>query len=219
MTSRRGRLITFEGGEGAGKSTQVRRLVSRLLEHGVSVLATREPGGSPFAERLRDVLLSGSMSGLGSAGEALLFTAARIDHVDTAIAPALAAGRFVVCDRYVDSTRAYQGALGAIDPGLIGAFERVSVGPNRPDLTVLIDVPAEIGLARAAARRAQAEADRFESRDMAYHGRLRRAFLDIAEAEPARFLVVDGARASEEIADEVWRDVNIRFLEPIRRAS
>ena len=214
QASRRGKLITFEGGEGAGKSTQVRLLAERLSATGLDVVATREPGGSPHAEALRNVLLSGFGARLGPQGEALLFTAARIDHLDATILPALAAGKFVISDRFIDSTLAYQGVLGDVSGGLIAALERVAIGDNRPDLTVLVDLEPEAGLARAAARRGHAEVDRFESEDLRFHTRLREAYLAIARAEPARFLVVDGSLPVPAIADRIWREVASRFSLP-----
>ena len=149
-------------------------------------MLTREPGGSPGAEALREVILSGRRARYGAVGEAMLFSAARIDHIDATIAPALKRGEWVVCDRFLDSTRAYQGAGGELDPALIASLERVAVGACRPDLTLVLDLPAAEGLARAAARRGAAAADRFEGEGLAFHETLRRAFLAIVEAEPER---------------------------------
>src|SRR5947209_18197369 len=151
----RGRFITFEGGEGAGKSTQVGRLVSHFEELGIAVVATREPGGSPKAEALRGVLLSGAAARFGAAGEAILFSAARIDHVDNTIEPALARGAWVVSDRFADSTRAYQGTLGKLDTRFILELERVAVANARPDLTIFLDIPPEAGLLRVSKRRSE----------------------------------------------------------------
>src|SRR6516165_2857139 len=170
----RGSFITLEGGEGAGKSTQTRLVVEKLRSKNIKAIATREPGGSAGAEILRDVLLSGIVKPLGPAAEAILFSAARIDHLDTMIKPALAAGTWVVCDRFSDSTRAYQGALGNLDPRFLSALERVTLSGTRPDLTLILDLPAEMGLSRAAGRRnAGAAPDRFESEDLGFHQRLR----------------------------------------------
>src|SRR5690606_35479771 len=138
---------------GAGKSTQVERLRSRLSQRGIGVVATREPGGAPRAERIRSFLLAGRAKALGPAAEAILFSAARNDHLDTTIRPALARGQWVLCDRFSDSTRAYQGALGDLDPTFLTRLEEVVVGATRPDLTLVLDLPPELGLARAAARR------------------------------------------------------------------
>ncbi len=145
-----GRFITFEGGEGAGKSTQIARLLDCLKAEGLDAIATREPGGSPKAERIRESVLSGAAQSLGPFAEAILFSAARIDHLRETIRPALARGAFVLCDRFADSTRAYQGVLGHIDASLMRALEWATIGDTRPDLTFILDVPAEVGLARAA---------------------------------------------------------------------
>lgn len=203
-----GRFITFEGGEGAGKSTQVQLLGQRLRDAGIDVVTTREPGGSPGAEILRHVILSGAAKPLGPLMEASLFAAARADHLDTTIRPALAAGKWVVCDRFADSTRAYQGALGQIDAGLLAELERVTVGSTRPDLTLVLDVSAEEGLRRAAVRSgAGAGADRFESEGLGFHTQLREAFLAIARNEPKRCVVIDGRQDVQMIADQVWQAV------------
>ena len=171
----RGRFITFEGGEGTGKSTHSTLLADRLKSVGTSVVLTREPGGSPGAEVIRHVLLSGVAKPLGIEAEALLFAAARGDHVRNTIEPALAQGVWVVCDRFLDSTRVYQGSLGHLDPLFIRALERVTIGDLKPDLTFVLDVPAEIGLARASKRRGERVADRFEAESRAFHEALREA--------------------------------------------
>src|SRR5262249_5914227 len=145
----RGRLITLEGGEGAGKSTQLAHIVRWLQQRGIDAIGTREPGGSPGADILRRFLLSGRAASLGPAAEAILFSAARIDHIDATIDPALCAGRFVVCDRFADSTRIYQGAREQLDPRFLRALERVTLGAVRPDLTLIFDLPPAEGLARA----------------------------------------------------------------------
>ena len=202
----RGRFITLEGGEGAGKSTQVKLLADYLRSLGRECVVTREPGGSPVAEQLREVILSGVAASLGPAAEAVLFSAARIDHIAQTIAPALARGAFVICDRFADSTRAYQGAQGKVDGSLIDALEKVAVGRYRPDLTLILDLPAETGLARANQRRADAKADRFEAEDMSFHQGLRKAFLDIAAGEPQRCAVIDAAQSPDDVAKAI-RDV------------
>jgi dTMP kinase len=209
-----GRFVTFEGGEGAGKSTQIRRLAQRLAQRGVEVVSTREPGGTPHAERLRELLLSGRAKALGALGEATLFAAARIDHVERLIRPALESGAFVLCDRFLDSTRAYQGAMGKADPRALALLEEVAVGAARPDLTFVLDLPVAEGLARAARRRGRAgdSADRFESEDVAFHEGLRTAFLDIAQREPGRCVVVSSTRPEEDVANEIWRVVESRLL-------
>jgi dTMP kinase len=211
----RGRFITFEGGEGVGKSTQLDRLAAHLRACGLEVVTTREPGGTPKAEALRKVLLSGRIAPLGPLAEAALFAAARIDHVDKLIAPALARGVFVLCDRFTDSTRAYQGARGGVDPQTLALLEQAAVGDLRPDLTIILDLPHEQGMARAAKRRAATglRADRFEAEDAAFHEGLRRAFLAIAEQEPERCCVIDASQPLEETARAIRQIVDARFLE------
>jgi dTMP kinase len=199
----KGFFITFEGGEGAGKSTQIARLAERLRREGEDVVTTREPGGSEGAEALRHILLSGAARSAGDpALEPVLFAAARADHVETLIRPALDAGRTVVCDRFHDSTRVYQGLAG-VDSDLIELLERVAVGSIVPDLTIVLDVPVEIGIARARERRGEEEADRFEAEGPEVHRRRRDAFLELAQREPQRCVVVDGSRAVDEIAKEI----------------
>jgi dTMP kinase len=209
-----GRFITFEGGEGAGKSTQIARLAVRLENEGISVVVTREPGGTPVAEAIRGALLSGVAQELGADGEAILFAAARADHVDKVIRPALSAGRWVLCDRFIDSTRVYQGAAGGVDAATLTALERVSVGSTRPDLTVILDIPVEAGLARAGKRREEQglAADRFEGDDIAVHEARRRAYLAIANADPDRCIVVDANRSEAKVARAVWQVVSLRLL-------
>ena len=209
----RGKFITLEGGEGAGKSTQARRLAEHLRSLGHECVVTREPGGSPVAEALREVILSGAAAPLGPSAETVLFAAARIDHVVQTILPALARGAFVVCDRFTDSTRVYQGALGQVDPGLIRTLEEIATAQCRPDLTLILDLPAQTGLARAAARRAQQAADRYEAEGLAFHEGLRLAFLEIAASEPQRCKVVDAARGPEEVAQAIKAVVQA-LLEP-----
>jgi dTMP kinase len=214
MSARRGSFITFEGGEGVGKSTQVRRIAARLSALGIDVIATREPGGSPGAEILRDFLLAGTVKPLGPKAEAILFAAARIDHIDNLIAPALTAGTWVVSDRFADSTRAYQGTVGGLDPRFLRVLERVTLCGLTPDLTVILDLPAEVGLARAARRRAAGvPADRFESENLAFHEALRNAYLAIAAAEPSRCVVVNAAQDVDAVAEAVWNAVGRRLLD------
>jgi dTMP kinase len=221
-STRRGRFITLEGGEGAGKSTQVQRLMARLDRHGVRAMATREPGGSPKAEEIRDVILSGRARELGPMAEAVLFSAARADHLDHTIRPALARGVCVICDRFADSTRAYQGALGNVPPVVLAALERVVVGVTRPDLTLILDVPPELGLARAAERRAQRNetADRFEMEDVEFHRKLRQAFREIAEREPERCVLIDASGSPDVVEERIWAAVTPRLsLTRVEEAS
>jgi dTMP kinase len=208
-----GRFITFEGGEGAGKSTQIDRLARRLEARGVTVVVTREPGGSERAERIRGALLGGGAKALGRLAEALLFSAARLDHLESKIRPALDKGAFVLSDRFADSTRAYQGLDGGLEPAVIASLERIVVGATKPDFTFILDLPAEMGLARALARReARAEAaDRFEAEEIAFHERLRQAFLAIGRQEPERCLVIDATRDAEQVEDQIWAAVEKRF--------
>jgi dTMP kinase len=205
-----GLFITFEGGEGAGKSTQVARLRGRLEEAGHRVVATREPGGSPRAEAIRASILGGEAKPYGPLAEALLFSSARHDHLEKKIRPALREGAIVLCDRFADSTRAYQGAVGEIEPGLIDALEQIIVRATRPDLTLVLDLPAEEGLARAAARRQEGGSgvDRFEQENVDFHNKLRDAFRAIAKNEPERCQVIDASRGPDEVADEIWQIVS-----------
>jgi dTMP kinase len=210
---RRGCFITLEGGEGAGKTTQIGHILQNLRQAGINAIATREPGGSPGAETLRKVLLSGVVKPLGPAAEAILFAAARIDHIDQTIEPALASGAFVVCDRFADSTRAYQGALGRLDPAFLRALERVVLGDLRPDLTLILDIPAEEGRVRAARRRSAEETlDRFESEGPAFHESVRAAFLAIGASDPARCVVVDAALPEEDVAQVIWNAIVCRLI-------
>jgi dTMP kinase len=207
----RGHFITFEGGEGTGKSTQAKLLVERLKSLGIDVLLTREPGGSPGAEAVRHVLLSGAAKPLGPYAEAILFAAARDDHVHCTIKPALEQGTWVVSDRFADSTRVYQGALSNIDPKLIRRLERITTGDTQPELTFILDLPAEIGLQRAAKRRGSGGCDRFEAEGLAFHNKLREAYLELAEREPERCLVIDAAAEMTAIANVIWASINRRL--------
>lgn len=205
----RGRFITFEGGEGAGKSTQVQRLAARLQSQRREVVSTREPGGSPGAESIRDLVLRGDADRWSPVTETLLMYAARRDHIERVIRPALDRGAWVVCDRFADSTRAYQGAAGGTAPGLITALEAYILEDVRPDLTLVFDLPAEVGLARAHAR-AGAEM-RFESKGMAFHERLREGFRAIADAEPGRCALIDATGSMDAVEAAVWATVTGRL--------
>jgi dTMP kinase len=217
-TKRPGVFVTFEGGEGVGKSTQVRRLAARLAAEGIAAIATREPGGTPTAELLRQVLLDHSAKPLGSTAEAILFAAARIDHIGNLIEPALEAGTWVICDRFADSTRAYQGAAGGLDLRFLQSLEHVTLRGLVPDLTFVLDLPAETGLARAARRRdPRAPADRFESETIGFHIALRQAFLAIAAAEPERCVVVDASAPEDVVAKLVWQATGQRLIDRFPR--
>ena len=216
----RGRFISFEGGEGAGKSTQIRLLAERLDEAGIRAIVTREPGGSPGAEIIRHVVLSGMGKLLGAEAETLLFAAARDDHVHAVIEPALAQGVWVLCDRFSDSTRAYQGQLGEVAPGLLNAMERVTIGGLKPDLTIILDVPVEIGMKRAAARRGQGVPDRFEAEGVLFHQQLREAFRVIAVHEPRRCVLIDANTDAEIVAGKIWATLTERLLsQPVETVS
>jgi dTMP kinase len=210
---RRGRFITFEGGEGAGKSTQAARLAARLQAAGIEVVRTREPGGSEGAEALRALLVNGGADRWSPIAETLMMYAARADHLDRVIRPALDAGAWVVCDRFSDSTRAYQGAGGGVPGELIETLDKAVVRADQPDLTLVIDVPVELGLERAHARGGEA---RFEAKGAGFHLRLRDGFLALARAEPERCVVLDGAADPDDVADRVWKAVQTRLIEPER---
>ena len=183
------RFITLEGGEGAGKSTQARRLATALRGVGLDIIETREPGGSPGAEEIRRLLTAGEPARGSPMAETLLHFAARADHVRRTIRPALAAGRWVCCDRFADSTMAYQGYGHGIDRDFIARLAGAVLGDLRPDLTLIFDLPVEQGLARAAAR--SGHEDRYEKMDRSFHEALRRGFLDIAGQDPQRCVVID----------------------------
>jgi dTMP kinase len=208
----RGRFISFEGGEGSGKSTQIKRLAERLEALKLRAILTREPGGSPGAEIIRHLVLSGMGKLLGPDAETLLFAAARDDHVRTVIQPALNQGTWVLCDRFSDSTRAYQGRLGHVPAGLLNAMQRVTIGDLKPDLTIILDLPVEVGLKRAAARRGNQAPDRFESEDLKFHQDLRDAYREIAAAEPERCVLVDADANPDTVAAQVWSALRDRFF-------
>jgi dTMP kinase len=211
-TPGRGRFISFEGGEGSGKSTQIRMLADRLGGAKLRVIVTREPGGSPGAEIIRHLVLSGMGKLLGADAETLLFAAARDDHVHTIIEPALKQGVWVLCDRFFDSTRVYQGVLGKVAPGILNAMQRVTIGDLKPDLTIILDVPVEVGLKRASARRGTAAPDRFEAEDIRFHQQLREAYRQIAAAEPQRCVLIDATDEPIVVAAKVWSALRDRIL-------
>jgi dTMP kinase len=211
-TPGRGRFISFEGGEGSGKSTQIRILAERLDAAKLRAIVTREPGGSPGAEIIRHLLLSGMGKLLGPDAETLLFAAARDDHVRTVIKPALSQGVWVLCDRFSDSTRAYQGGLGKVAPEIMNAMERVTIGNLKPDLTIILDVPVEVGMQRAAGRRGSGAPDRFEAEDVKFHQQLRDAYRQIAADEPKRCVLVDANADANTVAASVWAVLRDRFF-------
>jgi dTMP kinase len=207
----RGRFITFEGGEGTGKSTHSKLLAAHLQDAGIEVVLTREPGGSPGAEIIRHVILSGAAKPLGADAETMLFASARDDHLRITIRPALARGAWVLCDRFADSTRVYQGIVGKVDPRLIGELERITVGDTKPDLTLVLDVPADVGLARASERRGAQGADRFESEALEFHEKLRAGFRALAKNEPERCVLIDATAERSDVEAQIWRIVEQRL--------
>jgi dTMP kinase len=205
-----GRFITFEGGEGGGKSTQVRLLSDRLSRAGVDVVTTREPGGSPGAESLRELLVKGSIDRWSPMTETLILYAARRDHLERLIQPALVRGAWVISDRFADSTRAYQGAAGGVDPAFISELERTVLAGAQPDLTFVLDLPAADGLARAGRR--GGDESRFEDKGLAFHERLRQEFLMIAKREPDRCLVVEASHTIEAVSDVIWTRIRDKLM-------
>ncbi len=208
----RGRFISFEGGEGSGKSTQIKTLAERLAAAKLRAIVTREPGGSPGAEIIRHLVLSGMGKLLGPDAETLLFAAARDDHVHTVIEPALKQGIWVLCDRFSDSTRVYQGSVGQVAPAILNAMQRVTIGDLKPDLTVILDVPVEVGMQRAAARRGAGAPDRFEAEDIRFHQKLRDAYRQIAAAEPERCVLIDATAEPAMVAAKIWSALRDRFF-------
>lgn len=207
----RGTFITFEGGEGAGKSTQIIQLAEMLRKQGRTVMVTREPGGSPGAEAIRHVLLSGAAEPFGPAMEAILFAAARSDHVEQVIRPAVERGEVVLCDRFMDSSRVYQGVTGNLPHDFMESLEAVTVNALLPDLTIILDVDPEEGLRRATARRGDETADRYEKETLDVHRRRRKAFLDIAKAEPDRCVVIDATQSPKKVSKQIASIVTNRI--------
>lgn len=193
----RGRFITLEGGEGAGKSTQIRLLADALRAAGIDVVATREPGGSPGAEAIRDLLVNGEPGRWLPVSEAMLLSAARHDHVMRTIRPALDAGQWVLCDRFADSTMAYQGYGHGLDHSVLTALRDIAVGDTTPDLTIILDIEPAQGLARAASRRGGE--DRYERMQVTFHERLREGYQAIAKAEPSRCAIIDASAGIDAI--------------------
>src|SRR6202140_5871013 len=208
----RGRFITFEGGEGSGKTTQIKALAERLGTAKLPAIVTREPGGSAGAGIIRHLVLSGMGKLLGPDAETLLFAAARDDHVRSVILPALSQGIWVLSDRFSDSTRAYQGSLGKVEPAVLNAMERVTIGDLKPDLTIILDVPVEVGLQRAKKRRGTGAPDRFEAEDLKFHQDLRDAYRQIAAAEPQRCVLIDANGDVDMVAAKVWAALRDRFF-------
>lgn len=197
-----GKFITLEGGEGAGKSTQIQALGERLRARGLPVCATREPGGAPGAEQIRRLLVTGEPGRWTPLSEALLNYAARAEHLRATILPALKKNQWVLCDRFADSTLAYQGIAMGLSPDFVDQLYKQVVGAHEPDLTFILDLPVKVGLARATARR-DGE-DRYEKMGHDFHEMLRRAFLDIARANPHRCIVVDANASPSEVTERIW---------------
>jgi dTMP kinase len=196
-----GRFITLEGGEGVGKSTQIHRLAEALTQRGIDVVTTREPGGTEGAEAIRGLLMSGVQDKWNDATEALLFAAARADHVAKLIRPSVGAGKWVICDRFVDSTRAYQGGAGGVSDADILDLHRVGSGGLLPDRTILLDLPVEEGGRRAAAR--SAESDRMGAKGADYYNRVGARFRDLAAQEPGRFRIVDANGTPQAVTSRI----------------
>lgn len=214
--SRGGHFITLEGGEGAGKSTQVKRLAAALSARGIEVVQTREPGGTPGAEDIRGLLVTGDPARWDAMTETLLHYAARRAHVEKTVKPALARGAWVISDRFADSTMAYQGYAGSVGREAVAALHRLVLGDFTPDLTLVLDLPVEAGLARARARMSgssQAE-DRYERMGLAFHESLRAAFHDIAAREPERCRLVNAGGNPDQVAAALWQAVATRFNLP-----
>jgi dTMP kinase len=210
----RGKFITLEGGEGAGKSTQIARLADALRKAGLTVRTTREPGGSPAAETIRKLLVEGEPGRWQPMTEALLHFAARKEHLETVVMPALAAGEWVISDRFADSTLAYQGYGHRLGRAPIAALYQVAVGDFAPDLTLILDLPVEAGLARTGGR-GHAE-DRYERMDRAFHERVRTGFLEIARAEPGRCVVINATGNLERVTALVLEAVATRLKVPVK---
>jgi dTMP kinase len=211
------RFITFEGGEGVGKSTQVKRLLGSLAKKSIPAVRTREPGGTPKAEAVRAFILQGRSESWGAGAEAVLFAAARLDHVNQLIGPNLDAGRWVISDRFADSTRAYQGLTGGVDGRLIDALEVLALNGHRPDLTVVLDMDPEAAFRRVLARETEAvladTGDRFEKEDLDWHRRLREAFLAIARNNTERCVVIPANQSEDALEQEIWDLLTRRFPE------
>ena len=204
-----GRFITLEGGEGAGKSTQVLRLAAKLREQGRDVVTTREPGGAPGAEAIRFLLVDGAVDRWDPMTEALLHFAARRNHLETTIKPALAAGKWVISDRFADSTMAYQGIVQGLGRDAVRTLYDLAVGNLAPDLTLVLDLPVDIGLKRAGARGGE---DRYERMGAAFHERLRDAFLEIVRDNPDRCVLIDAAGSEDEVAGLILKAVEARAM-------
>jgi dTMP kinase len=211
------RFITFEGGEGVGKSTQVKRLLVRLNRMDIEAVRTREPGGTPKAEAVRAFILQGRSESWGAGAEAVLFAAARYDHVSSLIAPSLDSGKWVISDRFHDSTRAYQGLTGGVDDKLIRGLETLALDGHQPDITFILDMDPATAFARVNNREIEkalaTTGDRFEKEDLEWHRRLRQSFLAIAKANPERCVVLPAGQSEDALEQEIWDTLIRRFPE------
>lgn len=203
------RFITLEGGEGTGKSTQAKRLAAALEAKGIASVVTREPGGSAGAEQIRDLFVHGEPGRWSPVAETLLVFAARVDHIERTIRPALDAGKWVICDRFTDSTYAYQGVARGVDREIIRRVQSAAIGDFKPDLTLVLDLPVAVGLERAKGR-ASAE-NRFERFDAGFHEKLRKAFADIARRDSGRCVLLDAEGSEDQVAGLIWQTVAKRF--------
>jgi dTMP kinase len=204
---KRGKFITFEGGEAAGKSTQAKRLAERLERAGISVVVTREPGGTPVGEDVRELIMRDRPT--DPVTELLLFAAARAEHVTSVIRPALDDGTWVISDRFMDSTRVYQGKLYGLEPEFIAQLERYTVAPDYPDLTLILDLPASAGVERAQLR---GTLSRYDAERIETHEALREGFLEIADAEPLRCVLIDASLSVSSVETAVWQAVSAHLL-------
>ncbi|WP_321489661.1 dTMP kinase [uncultured Hyphomonas sp.] len=206
-----GRFITLEGGEGTGKSTLLAALRGKLEAAGYSVVVTREPGGTELAETIRNLVLHPPEGQVWSSmAVALLMNAARTDHLEKMIRPAITAGTWVLCDRFADSTRVYQSVQKGVSVEVLKMLERSVLGDTRPDLTLVLDAPVELAASRRAERGGQVDA--FEMRDQAFHEAVRQAFLDVAKDEPSRCAVLDASRTAEDVATQAWKAIESRLF-------
>ena len=206
-----GKFITFEGGEGTGKTTQSKHLARKLMDRGLHVMNTREPGGSQLAERIRKALLTGIDERFGPFADALLFSVARDDHLTKIVRPALSAGSWIICDRFTDSTRAYQGMLGGVSSEVLVSLEELIVRNTKPDCTIILDMPAEKSLTRVKARNNGKDSDRYDMMDVNYHKQIRDAFIDISKRDPDRCIVVDASGTQAHVANKIWQAVQNKF--------
>ena len=204
-----GKFITFEGGEGSGKTTQIEILQKRLISNDIPTFVTREPGGTKIGEKIRQILVEGSIDKILPTTELLLHIASRIEHLNIAILPMLNKGKFVLCDRFIDSSIAYQGIahnLGVSKVQLIHEHVGIII---RPDLTYILDIPVTEGLNRSKSRKNYE--NRYEAMDKSFHEKIRKTFIEIAENKPSNYIIIDARKSTEEISEIIWNDLNYRF--------